>query len=237
MKKYYSLAIKPGNTGTYFYNTLFKKYNINAEYCALGSDESGFIQLINYYKNIANGISISMPFKTKIMEVLKSTISFDDYAVKYNSCNTIVFDKNIGYNTDIYGVIELTKLLPYQVSILGFGSIGKMFYSYLNKNHHVTLYSRSLNNWDLRHSDTQSIINCTPYGTISSDSPIDYIPKNTQIIIDLAIKKNKLQAQAQGVQYINGLEFYKHQFVKQFFLYTNIVINNIEFDEIAKSYV
>jgi len=237
MKKYYSVSIKPGNTGTYFYNSFFKKYNIDAEYSALQSDVSNFTQLIDYYKYIANGMSISMPFKTKVLEVLKSTISFDELALQYNSCNTVVFDKNTGYNADLFGVIELSKQLPNQVSILGFGSMGKMFYKYLHKSHNVIVYSRSLNNWHLRHSDTESIINCTIYGTLCLESPLDYIPKNTKTIIDLAIKKNKLQSQAEGIEYIDGLEFYKYQFIKQFYYYTNIVISNLEFDEMAKAYV
>ena len=77
---------------------------------------------------------------------------------------------------------------------------------------------------------TDVIINCTPYGTANSDSPYRVLPTGTSMIIDLALNVGVLNQQATvvGSDYISGQEFYKHQFMKQFEIYTGISLDASE---------
>lgn len=241
MKKYYSISEYPGNTGKYFYNTFFKKYSLNSTYIPLAATVKNFDKTFNTIvsDNSTLGISISMPFKQKVINFLDIK---DSEVLEYNSCNTIKIENKLstGYNTDIEGIKYILKFLNFEqkINILGNGSIGKMFFSFLkhNKYQHINLYSRNLGNWDQRHTDTDVIINCTALGTSIDSSPLEFLPKKVSLVIDLAIKPNSLMTQCfnSKINYVGGKEFYKHQFLKQFHIYTGIVINEQDYDEIAK---
>ena len=231
-KKFISISRYPGKQGYSFYSKFFEKYKIDASYTPIGT-LSLLPEITTQLKNDVQGISISMPFKKEVIQLLDSA---DDTVVEYSSCNTIVVTdhKMHGYNTDLYGVIYSSSKIKNnsKVSILGNGCMGKMFSSYLNKhtNSEVTIYSPSLGNWGLINTKTDVIINCTPYGTANSDSPYRVLPTGTSMIIDLALNVGVLNQQATvvGSDYISGQEFYKHQFMKQFEIYTGISLDAYE---------
>lgn len=239
MKNFYSLSEFPGKTGQYFYTEFFKLYHIDANYTPLGANKNNFELIFKSLLKDAAGISISMPFKQDVIEYLDNV---DTTVSLYNSCNSILVKegKLFGYNSDLDGVIYSTDcILPNEnITILGNGAIGKMFHAHLHKNKYsnISVYSRSLSNWDRRHESTDIVINCTALGTSTSNSPLDYIPKNTRLVIDVAIKENKLfrQCQKNSISYISGQDFYKHQFRKQFKFYTGIEIDLDQFDLIRK---
>jgi shikimate dehydrogenase len=236
MKQFVSFSKYPSNNGKYFYTNFFKLHNINADYNPLAATEDNILDMIKYAvsKKVV-GISISMPFKQKVLAIL-------DYAetdvLKYNSCNTIVVvdNKLHGYNTDIEGVVQTcTKIQSKSVAILGDGSMASMYSKYLsNRDITINMYSRRLQNWDDRHDDNaEVVINCTGIGTVDDESPLLSL-KNKKLVIDLAIKKKKLYEQCltNSVEYISGSVFYKQQFLKQFMLYTGVLVNELEFDKI-----
>ena len=139
MKKYYSLSKYPGNKGKHFYNSFFRLHKINAEYIPLGVSESDFEKTLITLKNEnAVGISISMPYKNIILKYLDAT---DITVNEYNCCNTVLQldGKLIGYNTDIAGVKAATTKITNndRISILGDGSMGKMFEQYLKDIHQI----------------------------------------------------------------------------------------------------
>jgi shikimate 5-dehydrogenase len=113
--------------------------------------------------------------------------------------------------------------------------MANMYSKYLsNRDITINMYSRRLQNWDDRHDDNaEVVINCTGIGTVDDESPLLSL-KNKKLVIDLAIKKKKLYKQCltDNIEYISGLEFYKHQFLKQFMLYTGVLVNELEFDKI-----
>jgi shikimate 5-dehydrogenase len=176
-----------------------------------------------------------MPFKQQASLML----NYCDFSVSnYNSCNTIVIkDKKLyGYNTDIEGVIQTsTKIQSKSVAILGDGAMANMYSKYLsNRDITINMYSRRLQNWDDRHDDNaEVVINCTGIGTVDDESPLLSL-KNKKLVIDLAVKKKKLYRQCitDNIAYISGSMFYKHQFFKQFMLYTGVSVNELEFDKI-----
>lgn len=238
MKNYYSISQYPGSTGKHYFTWFFKHYNIDATYTPIGCDPVDFDTKITYLLNSesTSGISISMPYKKSVM---KHCNTLDLTAQLYDMCNTLVVNPNqlIGYNCDIAGVKGVTSGLSTDncITILGNGVIGKMFYSYLYdaKYVHIHLYSRSIGNWNERHADSTVIINCTALGTISENSPLEYIPKSVKLVIDLSMKKSELynQCVSNGIKYISGIDFYSYQFIDQFKRYTGIVTTKSQFDD------
>lgn len=236
MKQFVSFSKYPSNNGKYFYTNFFKLHNINAEYNPLAATEDNILDMIKHaVSQEVLGISISMPFKQKVITML-------DYAetdvIKYNSCNTIVVvdSKLHGYNTDIQGVIKTCSYVNFSsVDILGDGAIASMYYKYLlDKNITINMYSRKLKNWDKRNIGTgDAVINCTGVGTINDESPLDTL-ETRKLVIDLAIKKKELYKQClqKGIKYISGMEFYKHQFFTQYKLYTGLEVSSSDFDQI-----
>lgn len=238
MTLFYSISQYPGKTGSYYYNAFFKKLNIDAEYIPLGANPENFEQILNSVKDTAVGISISMPYKHTVLNYLNEK-SLD--VLVYSSCNTILrsADKLLGYNTDIAGVIAATAEIKYykKILILGNGSIGRMFYKYLKSVGYssVSLVSRNLDNYHKRHDSCDVLINCTSLGTVNRDSPVDKLHEDIELVIDVSIKPGLLYEQSvnKGVRYFSGLEFYKHQFKKQFLVYTGIDISLDDFDQMV----
>ena len=101
--------------------------------------------------------------------------------------------------------------------------MGSMFKKILGDR--ATVYARKLRNWEQRYRADDVVINCTSFGTSTEDSPFSILPP-MKLMIDLAIKPNQLEQQtiSTGVKYINGSEFYKYQFIRQFGIYTKKVI-------------
>lgn len=234
MKHYYSISEYPGRTGLYFYTYFFQRHGILADYTPLGVSPADFEQEFQSVLNTgASGISISMPFKQQVLNQLHS---LDASVSDYGSCNTVVVQDGhlTGYNCDLAGVEYVCEyILPGDVvSILGSGAMAKMFQNYLasHKYPEIRMYSRSMNNWSQRHSACDVLINCTALGTVSSDSPVAYIPDDVHTVIDLAIMPGQLKAQCLNqARYISGQEFYMHQFIKQYHCYTGITVTEQEF--------
>lgn len=219
--KFISLSRCPGTTGQYYYTSLFNHYGVDATYVPIGTDNLKK-SIDAAIKNDISGISISMPFKKEIISYLdKATTD----VTEYESCNTVKIQdgKLHGYNCDLSGIMYMSKFINGSVTILGNGAIGQMFERYLRKHNctNINVYSKNLN-WEDRHNDADVLINCTPYGTENAESPIDFLPKNVKIVIDMTIKVGMLSEQCKNATYIPGTEFYKYQFLKQFELYTDI---------------
>lgn len=237
MKKFYSISKYPGTQGQHFYNSLFKLTSFDASYTPLKVDEHEFENTISCLKlDDACGFSVSMPYKQTILNYLNYK-SLD--TIYYNSCNTVVnINKELyGYNTDLHGVIQtVSKIKPSDKTlILGNGSMGKMFYKYMKSIGYtkLKLVSRSLNNWEDRHGAYDVLINCTSLGTVNTDSPLEHLNKQTKLVIDLAVKPNDLTKQSSNIEYVSGTDFYKHQFFKQYSIYTGNSVNKDEYELIA----
>lgn len=224
MKHFYSLSSTPGKTGELYYQYFFQQQKLPYTYTALKCTD--LPASISYLKEIgASGFSVSMPYKTQIISLLDED---DPFTARYNSCNTVVISdgKLSGYNSDYWGMKHVLSLLTIDnpISILGDGAMASMFMTYLGN---AAQYSRRLGNWEQRNEITGTVINCTSYGTTSSDSPFEILPRVTTIV-DLAINPGvlKMQAEAAGIKYITGREFYRMQFKKQFEIYTGVILTD-----------
>jgi shikimate 5-dehydrogenase len=170
-----------------------------------------------------------MPYKRNILEyVTKRNGNHACSVSQYSIANTVVVKPKLTtYNCDLQGVIEVTKQLPVnsKISILGNGAMGKMFSDYLteSKYKNVMIYSRSIGNWNERYNEADVIINCTNVGTVTRESPLEYIPKPTKTVIDLSVIPGTLETLAvRQCSYISGLNFYHHQFMEQFYQYNSV---------------
>ena len=219
MKKFFSVSQYPGKTGEYYYNTFFKSLGLPYTYTALKCID--IKKTINELITIkASGISVSMPFKNTVIDLLTC---LDSSVETYQSCNTIKIEneKLIGYNTDCYGMFNVLTFVPENstISILGDGSMAKMFKTHLAER--AQIYSRNSGNWNDRYTISGTVINCTSYGTSIPDSPFETLP-NVDLVIDLCVIDNKLKNQCKDrlIKYVSGMAFYRYQFKKQFEIYT-----------------
>jgi shikimate dehydrogenase len=236
-KKFISLATSPGKTGQYFYTSFFNYYNIDATYTPYKT--SNLKQSVSdAIDDGIDGISITMPFKTSVISLLDN---IDESVDLYQSCNTIkiVNRKLYGYNCDIEGVKHVSKQirLDDRISVLGGGAIGSIFAKYL-KLYNCQIFSRQTN-WVDRIDTTDVLINCTPCGTIASDSLFESLPLGTRLVIDMSmLTKNYLaeQCRISNIQYVSGREFYKQQFLKQFEIYTGIIPQPDVYDRFSEKF-
>ena len=221
MKQFYSLSQNPGTTGEGYYRLFFAEKKLPYSYQALKCDD--LITDVLRMKEIgASGFSVSMPYKTSVIALLDEE---DHLVTEFKTCNTVVIkDGRLkGYNTDYQGMMFALSTMPRDgmVSILGDGSMGTMFKEVLGDRANV--FSRRLGNWEKRHDITGTVINCTSFGTTTFDSPFEVLPQVTTVI-DLGIRANdlKIQSECRGIKYITGRDFYRHQFMKQFEIYTGV---------------
>ena len=233
MKKFFSLSLHPGKTGEYYYNRMFAIHRMPCVYKALKCVHVG-LDILRLRENGAAGISISMPFKSQVINLLDHP---HPYVTQFNSCNSIkiVDDELYGHNTDVAGAEHVMSLFPSdaKVAILGAGAMGTMFKTMLKDR--ATIYSRNTNNWEERYEANDIIINCTSFGTATPESPFDIVPP-CNLIIDLAIKETQLELQCHDtdIKYVGGITFYRHQFRKQFTFYTGIDISIEDIERMEK---
>ena len=223
----------------FLHNWVFKSLNIQAEYEKIRIEKQELPDIVQKIKNGKfDGINVTIPHKENIMELLDE---INPRAESIGSVNCIIKSNSriIGNNTDWYGfslALKTNKIdvLDKKVIVLGAGGTGKsILYSLkqlgvkkvilLNrtlqkaralKNEIIIAYS--LENIESVIKDDSIIINTTPIGMQSNQSPIDLglLHKN-QILIDVIYNPletaflrlgNKL-----GAKTLNGLDMFIHQ--------------------------
>jgi len=242
MKHYVSVSQFPGKTGQYYYTKFFEHYNLSADYTPIGISDK-LSEFIQQQKTLASGISVSMPFKSRVIDYLDE---LDISAIEYGSVNTITINNGItrGYNADLAGVEYTCNLINKhdRIIILGSGAMAKMFFDYLKTNGYsnvkIAARNTAYNSWHNRFNAADVIINCTALGTSSSESPykIGQMSPDVRMVIDLAIKDNEFAKQCadKSVKYINGTVFYREQFLRQFEIYTGIKPDAELFDKFER---
>ena len=91
------------------------------------------------------------------------------------------------------------------------------------------VFAPSLANWDQRHTASTVVINCTPYGTANTKSPLESLV-GTNKVYDLTFNGKDLAKQSAKVDYYSGIYFYKEVFLNQFQLYSGIIADPDMFD-------
>ena len=232
------MASNPGNQGSKFYNSYFKKKNINAIYLPLKL-KTDFKKAFEIFKKIGvKGCSISMPFKKQAWEIVNRKPT---YLRNVKSVNTIVLKSNnlYGYSTDFYAVkrvIKLNNINNYKsIIIIGTGSMAKIFYENINKkNKNIFFVSRKprLKNHmilnGLKKKTFDVLINASPRGMQGFPKfPKKYFDfSNCKKILDVVAypKKTELSkiAKEKKIKFIGGEVFSRLQAEKQLEIYKRI---------------
>jgi shikimate 5-dehydrogenase len=212
-KLFVSLAANPGKTGEQVYNTLFKHQNIDAEYVACEcTDLASDMELVRRH---CAGASITMPFKKQVEKYID--MSWTSYA----PINTVVNKDGFltGYNCDLMGLKEVLgdKFKDKKIVLLGTGAMATNVKELCTEN---DICEVQRNNWHLRHTSGDILINTTSIGMGTNESPVDVI--NASMVVDCVIGDTELikQAHRAGKAYITGSDIYIAQFKYQFKLYT-----------------
>jgi 3-dehydroquinate dehydratase / shikimate dehydrogenase len=131
--------------GIIFHNRLFNKLNLNNIYLNfLVEDISSFIK---NYKKIISGLSITIPFKSKVINHIDK---LDPITKKIGAINTVIKKNNklIGYNTDITGAIKAisskTKIKGKKVLMVGAGGVARAIgYGIIKEKGKMTILNRT----------------------------------------------------------------------------------------------
>lgn len=131
--------------GIYFHNKIFLKKQLNAVYVNFVVDD--ITEFLSKFRNIFTGLSITMPFKEKIVHQLDE---IEIKAVRLEVINTIINrnGKLIGFNTDLPAIVSLlkkrTNLRGKNVIVLGTGATAKtMAFVALMHNSNTTIVGRN----------------------------------------------------------------------------------------------
>lgn len=223
-KLFVSLAISPGTTGTRYYSKIFEKYNIDAEYVACKcTDLAKDLELVREH---CAGASVTMPYKQQVSNYIDVNYS------TYTPVNTIVNTNGFlsGYNCDVLGLADLLKykVAGKSVKILGSGAMSKNA-ELICKEHadFYKVYSRNQNNWALRDTEYDVLINTTSIGMNNTECPVDNI--RADLVVDCVIGNTNLTQQAKllGKEVITGHDIYLAQLKHQAKLYTGISIEDL----------
>ncbi|MBA4311250.1 MAG: type I 3-dehydroquinate dehydratase [Chlorobiaceae bacterium] len=221
--------------GIYFHNKIFIGKRLDAVYVNfLVCDLHVFI---SKFRNVFNGLSVTMPFKEEIANLLDR---FELDSVRLGIYNTVIKrnDKLIGYNTDLPAMISLlkkrTNLRGKNVVVLGTGAIAKtMAYAALSNNCITTIIGRNPNKaeilakelgceWttfdDLHSLDPDILMNGTSVG-MKGNRQQSIVPKSFfkkgMIVFDAVynpVMTPLLQdAVKAGCEVITGLELFEKQ--------------------------
>lgn len=247
-KIFISLSSNPSNFGTTVYNKLFKEFKINAIYKSFKVNE-----IINLKKNInffdIKGVSISMPFKAKVINQLDS---LDKISKELKIVNTI---KNIkgklrGYNSDYLAIkkifLSIENIKSYDFIVSGSGAIAKTIIFALKKKGVKNIFIQGRNKKKIKdlinkfkcseyraNSNLKNnqlfLINCTPIGMMGKN--VEKIPftnkliKKSFIVMDLVNHPVNTKFVKSANKYkkiiIKGNLVSLYQIKYQFEIYTN----------------
>lgn len=243
-KIFVSVSKFPGNTGALLHNAGYKLHNLNNIYIPLKCKNEKILKSIIFNENF-KGISISMPYKTKVIKYLDKISKNAD---KSRAVNTIIRTNKLlyGFNTDytaIKKILVSSKLKVSSATIIGSGSTSKTVYEVLKelKLKKIFLTARKMNkfkNWIIndktkfikweKRSELSSdiLINCTPLGMKNNNLlPIKLNSKNQfKLILDLPINdSNKLSKLSKNfkIKYICGKQISLIQGIEQYNIYNN----------------
>ena len=207
-KLFISISRNPSNFGTIIYNQIFKIKKINAIYKSFKIKNVKNLKQTILFLNL-QGVSVSMPFKAKIIKILDHT---DKISKKLGIVNTIknINGKLYGFNTDFFAIrkklSDLKDIKQYNILIYGYGAIAKttilalnslgaknIYINGRNKNKlnqlRISLGLKNYNEKEFINKKNFFLINCSPLGMMGVSK--DKMPfksnliKKSSVVMDL----------------------------------------------------
>jgi len=225
-------------------NAALRRETVNGVY--LGLHAKTLKDLLACVRDIPiHGISVTMPYKTAIVDHLDNT---DAHTTKIGACNTVVRaqdGKLYGFNTDAAGVVRpLEQRIPLdqaKILVLGAGGAARAAVFGL-KERGAEVYilnrsigpaqklarqarARSIKRADLKKMAFDVIINATPVGMgHSNDSPLNEKEIKARYVFEMIYDPPETKlvklARAAGAEIIPGIEMFVHQAARQFEIWT-----------------
>ena len=221
-------------------NAAFRRETVNAVYLALHAKT--LKDLLTCVHDIPiRGLSITMPYKQQIVDVLANS---DELTKQIGACNTVVRaqdGKLYGFNTDVAGIVvpleQRMSLQGAKILIVGAGGVARAAaFGLKNKGAEVFITNRTaekgqalarqsktkyMKRADVAKANFDVIINATPLGMgANKQTPLEDKELNTKYLFDLvyAPAETKLvkMAKAKNIQIIPGLEMFVQQGARQF---------------------
>ena len=225
-------------------NTAFRRENVNAVFVTLHARK--IQDLLTCVREIPiSGLSVTMPYKTEILDHLDNT---DPLTAKVGACNTVVRgqeSKLYGFNTDIAGVLrpleQRLALAGAKVLIIGAGGAARAaIFGLKERGAEVYILNRTaakaqklarraharfIRRPDVRKTQFDVILNATPVGMgTGKDSVLKDVEINARFVMDMVYDPTDTKllklASLRGAQVINGLEMFTNQAARQFEIWT-----------------
>ena len=221
------------------HNWIFSNLGIQAEYNKICVEKKDLPQIIQQVSDdVLCGINVTIPFKERIMKFIDE---INPRAQSIGSVNCIMSKEGrvFGNNTDWYGfsqALEINKIdvSEKEVIVLGSGGTAKSILFTLKQLgiKKIILLNRTIQNAKILEDDkviaysinqmesiiqyNSIIINTTPIGMQTSQSPVDFgLLNKNQLLIDIIYSPletsflklgNKI-----GAKTLNGLDMFIHQ--------------------------
>lgn len=241
------------------YKSLFEKYNINGTYSTYEIKKEDFKNAINSCKTLnIKGVNVTIPYKMDIIEQLEQ---LDDSVKKIGACNCVKISDGIakGYNTDYYGVLDALNINNVDVKskdcvVLGSGGASKSVVTLLQDlgAKSIKIVRRKIdvnintNNIEyIDYNDLKNIdkgyllVNTTPIGMSPNtlESPVDKdIISKFDVCFDAIYNPIETlflkTAKECNVKTVDGLYMLVGQAVSTFKIYTDIDLNEKDFNNI-----
>ena len=225
-------------------NAALRRETVNGVYLALHAKT--LKDLLACVRDIPiHGLSVTMPYKTAILQHLDNT---DPYTTKIGACNTVVRaqdGKLYGFNTDTAGIVRplQQRLEPENAKVLVLGAGGAARAAVFGlKERGAEVYilnrtpgpaqklARSARVRTLKHADLKKlsfdvIINATPVGMGNTrESPLKEDEIKARYVFEMIYDPPETRlmklAKAAGAEVIPGIEMFVQQAARQFEIWT-----------------
>lgn len=243
-----SIAERPGNFGTRFFNQAFEALQMDFIYKAMKLEGDGDLEgVVRGIRALGiRGCGVSMPFKERVIEFLDA---LEETAKKTGAVNTIVNNSGnlTGYNTDYKGVCKVLRhecdVKGQDVFVCGLGGVAKAIVTALKDLGANVLvagrdemkrreFSKNLSvetvPWqEILNAKGYLFVNATPIGMspheTSTVAPLQVLQK-FEIILDVVLQPVETKiiqtAKEAGLKVIPGNFLAFEQAMEQFELYT-----------------
>ena len=249
-----SISSNPGNTGAKIHNALYERFGLDYVYIPRALDEGHLIDSMMAVKALGIvGCSVSMPFKRRVVPLLDQTDGHASFVPIVNTIRQRD-ERLIGYNTDVDGIMMVLedisppahRLMP---TVVGAGAtahstiyaLSKMGFKEANLWNRTESAADTLARFasalgiktyilkDLDATDADILINASAIGMEDEWFPMsdDTLKRYGHVFDVVNQSQTDLVARAVdlGLKVSTGKQMALYQALKQFEIYTDVVLD------------
>ncbi len=250
------------------HNTVFRVKKIEAEYHVLDISEHNFDNEITNIFRRYMGLNVTIPYKVRILKYITEFTREAEETGAVNTVKIVHENEIIGHNTDVYGIEKALErnrisIRGMKCLVLGAGGAARAAVYVFNKLgvSKIVVANRSTSRsvelrehfkrfgihidvvpWDSRIEyaiKSDLIINCTPVGTQSQESPLpEHVFNSNQVVIDMVYRPRMTcmlrYAMNRGAKIVDGLTILIYQALTADEFWLNIDIEEDIFDVVER---